>query len=442
MGSYAECWLATLYVGSTKNDFDDTLMQLFRASDKRMYRSAIKDLPRALVHWTKENPRRKVNVVYYTASALLVKDRLNLKGYTLPTAKRAFMKRMQAESQWYSNHAVPQFKEFYENRARILRELNVEHWIETVKSFKAASRGVPPWGTTKLHQAELTLEDFMLQTEWYGFDGTDLNVPLRLALEICDERDSFIYDLSDLVDARYFDKDDDFVALASDFSASEHASRSKIIILTEGRSDTWILSGAMKLLYPHLSDYFSFMDFEAAKVEGGVSHLARVVKSFAGAGIVNKVIAVFDNDTAGEEAIRSLRRLKLPSNLCILKLPDLKVLCKYPTIGPSGRITMNVNGSAASMELYLGDDVLREGGKLAPVQWSAYNPVMGRYQGEVLEKEKIHRRFKEKLANQKGHTNLIHDPNWSGLCSILSSIFSAFHRYDQKLILTDAVHAP
>jgi hypothetical protein len=30
MGSYAQCWLGGLYVGSSKNDVDHGIMQLFR----------------------------------------------------------------------------------------------------------------------------------------------------------------------------------------------------------------------------------------------------------------------------------------------------------------------------------------------------------------------------------------------------------------------------
>ena len=60
----------------------------------------------------------------------------------------------------------------------------------------------------------------------------------------------------------------------------------------------------MQLLYPHLADYFTFMDFEGARVGGGAGNLANIVKAFAGAGIVNKIIAIFDNDTAGEAAIQ------------------------------------------------------------------------------------------------------------------------------------------
>ena len=196
----------------------------------------------------------------------------------------------------------------------------------------------------------------------------------------------------------------------------------------------------MKALYPHLADYYTFMDFEAARVEGGASPLSKIVKSFAGAGIANKVIAIFDNDTAGQEAIRTLHKIKLPGNISVMKLPDLKALRRYPTIGPSGPKDMNVNGLAASIELYLGDDVLRENGKLAPVKWSGYNSNMERYQGEGLEKNKIHKRFKEKLANQKNKLNLTQDQNWSGLCSIMSDIFSAFHAFDRKIIFADRSH--
>ena len=113
---------------------------------------------------------------------------------------------------------------------------------------------------------------------------------------------------------------------------AQYASGSKVIILTEGKSDGWIIAGAMKLLYPHLLGYFTFMDFELARVGGGAPQLANIVKSFAGAGIVNKVIALFDNDTIGKEAVQNLQQLKLPGNLRVLNLPDLPTLRKYRPI--------------------------------------------------------------------------------------------------------------
>ena len=384
MGSYAECWLESLYVGSTKNDFDYSLMQLFRASDKRVERSAVKDLPRSM-RWTDyvDDPNEKVDVVYYTAPARIIKDRLDLKGYTLAAAKRAFMKRIRIQAEDSSEPTVG-MEDYYENRANILNALDVDKWLATLRHIKESGLGTSTHGMSS-YKRVVNLEEFMLDEDWYGFSGVDLYVPLRLALEMCNQDDNFIYDLTDLVSGGYSWKRGRIASpLRLSFSAGEHTSRSKIIILTEGRSDGWILCESMKLLYPHLYDYFGFMDFEAARVEGGASHLAKIVKSFAGAGIVNKVIAIFDNDTVGQEAIHSLRHAKLPGNLSVLKLPDLKALKKYPTIGPSGRRAMNVDRIETSIELYLGDDILRQNGKLPPVQWSAYNPGMGKYQGSYV----------------------------------------------------------
>jgi hypothetical protein len=149
-----------------------------------------------------------------------------------------------------------------------------------------------------------------------------------------------------------------------------------------------------------------------------------------------RVVAIFDNDTVGQEAIRSLRQIKLPGNISVLTLPDFRELRKYPTIGPSGRKAMNVNGSAASIELYLGEDVLRENGKLLPVQWTGYIPNMGKYQGSLLgaDKDKIQKRFKDKLEKAKDRINLTQNENWAGLCAIMSRIFSAFHSFDRRII--------
>jgi len=56
----------------------------------------------------------------------------------------------------------------------------------------------------------------------------------------------------------------------------------------------------MKLLYPHLFDYFSFVDFESARVEGGASHWQKSSNPLPER-IVNKVIAIFGNDTVAQE---------------------------------------------------------------------------------------------------------------------------------------------
>jgi hypothetical protein len=109
------------------------------------------------------------------------------------------------------------------------------------------------------------------------------------------------------------------------------------------------------------------MDFDGAGVEGGAPALTKVVKAFAGAGILNKVIAIFDNDTAGEVSFRVLAKLLIPTNIGVMKLPHLESLRAYPTIGPTGKAILDVNGIAGSLELYLGQDVLMDlSGNLTP----------------------------------------------------------------------------
>jgi hypothetical protein len=188
------------------------------------------------------------------------------------------------------------------------------------------------------------------------------------------------------------------------------------------------------VLYLHLGDYYSFMEFDLAKVGGGAGNLANIVKAFAGAGIANRTIAVFDNDTAAAASLKALERVALPPHIRMLRLPDMDLLRHYPTLGPTGGVSMDVNGVAASIELYLGEDVLRDGRQFMPVQWTGFDVALQRYQGEVLEKQKIQERFFRKLKTAKANGPGGDALDWRGLRSILERIFAAFHTFDNKRI--------
>jgi hypothetical protein len=108
----------------------------------------------------------------------------------------------------------------------------------------------------------------------------------------------------------------------------------KITLLTEGVTDSRILSTSLNAFYPEARELYSFVDFEGFKVEGGASPLARLLRGFAGAGLTDRFIAIFDNDAAGHEALTSLKRIALPSNIRAITLPDLEFARDYPTIGP------------------------------------------------------------------------------------------------------------
>jgi hypothetical protein len=87
---------------------------------------------------------------------------------------------------------------------------------------------------------------------------------------------------------------------------------------------------------------------------------------------------------------------------------------------------MDVNGTAASIELYLGRDVLAPSGQLAPVQWAGYSTAMNRFQGAVVGKEQLQAAWHRKASRCHADRSKIVAENWTDLESIWEAIFHAF----------------
>jgi hypothetical protein len=170
------------------------------------------------------------------------------------------------------------------------------------------------------------------------------------------------------------------------------------------------------------------MDFEGVRPPGGAGPLAATIKAFIGAGIVNRCIAFFDNDTAGQSAIHGLRSIDLPANIRIFRYPDIDLAENYPTLGPQGTSVMNVNGLAGGLELYFGRDVLeREDGTLTPIQWRGYDETLGKYQGEIINKKGIHNKFHDKMKLCKEDREQLQYSDWTGIRAILDRLRTAFN---------------
>jgi len=382
--------------------------------------------------------------VYYEVPVSIVGDRLDLLGYTRETACEAFAAYVEGERDQYerwserppdgiepSTPAI--MREHWERSRDLLSKLTVDSWLQGLREIRASGLKPNRYGRYE-GPPENSLLGHMLSHEWYGFPGPDLNVALRLALEVCPHSQSLLYDVTDLVSSGYLSPEDDLIEQSTGIAAEDYQANSKIIVLTEGRTDAEILRESLVVLYPHLADYYSFMEFDLAKVGGGAGNLANIVKSFAGAGISNRTIAVFDNDTAAAASLKALERVTLPLHIRTLRLPDVDLLRHYPTLGPTGAVSMDVNGLAGSIELYLGEDVLRDGRRFIPVQWTGFDIGLQRYQGEVLEKQKIQERFFRKVQTAKANGPGGDAFDWRGLRSILESIFGAFHNFDNKRI--------
>lgn len=236
-------------------------------------------------------------------------------------------------------------------------------------------------------------------------------------------------DLHDLLSSGYFTRHKAVSELASQELATETASSGPIIVMTEGTTDARFLKRGLRIVAPELAGYFTFLDPEA-KAQGGTSQLVKNLRAFAAAGIMNRVIALVDNDAAGRQAVKTLSNAPLPERFKVCQLPDLDYVKDYPTLGPTGNTRYDINGRACSLEFYFGLDCLRStSGDPLPVRWTGFNEAVGDYQGELIPSDKklVQKRIEEMLtAAEAGGMPL--DERWDAVRKISQVLIAAAGR--------------
>jgi hypothetical protein len=261
---------------------------------------------------------------------------------------------------------------------------------------------------------------------FWGFLCTDFRSFVRCLLEVSPDDAFVVQELTDLVSGGYYELGSKVSVLALEELKGSYPVNSPIIVLTEGPTDNECISAALQLLYPHLVGYFSFMDL-AARTAGGAGSLVHVVRSFVGAGIENRVIALFDNDTAGSVSLDLLKGSRLLPSIKVLPYPAIELARQYPTIGPTGKNIQDVNGAACSVEMYFGRDVLAASGELVPVMWAGFEGRLKRYQGELQERKTLKEAFLAKVEAARRNRALLPSQDWSGMDLILNAMFDAFN---------------
>src|SRR5258708_15887939 len=90
MGNYAEFWVGPFYLGRTKGEADPGLVHLFRDSDQTVLEAKKSDLPFNRRLWFDHVKNDEtVTTFFYHAPVPVVRERLNLKGYTVVAALSA-----------------------------------------------------------------------------------------------------------------------------------------------------------------------------------------------------------------------------------------------------------------------------------------------------------------------------------------------------------------
>ncbi len=429
MGSYTDLTIDGYPILETKSYVIPEVMTIFQESDKRIVRRKSSECNEQVEEDASLGGEAHDEVtVTYSCKVEKVIDRLDVMGFTVRRLRDEFESTRQSEVEKYTSWLVGSDDGWCRDDLDYYTNLTFDLYadaLRTVLAQRIQSYSIGQSNTNLNPIAQRIVgdsEDYIL-----GFLGSDARSLIRLVCELVPKNCEVVQDISEVVRAGYYDEDEPVCANSTRALTAGHPENSARIILTEGSTDVVILKEALALLYPHLFGYYTFLDFASSRPQGGAGSLVTTVKAFAAAGITNRIIAIFDNDTAAFDARRSLDLIQLPRNVAVCNYPNLNLLDTYPTLGPSGLDKLNINGLAASIELYLGSDVIANGEDF-PVQWKGYVESLGKYQGEVMHKGKIQELFHKKVERSKLCEEEFRSCDWSGLRAILEVIFHAFDK--------------
>lgn len=411
MGSMATLSIGSYDFVSYKNTFGD-LLTLFYEGDRKTLSEEIDE---------------KIHTKYFFSTTVShAKKCLDLLGYTLNKAREVFESNKLEKIEFLRKYDMGGSYEFSIDDMEM--EFTFDNWCcaawhyaRVLSKDEFSSECI----YTELERQRLkqhtVSERIVLDSLPFDKNGTFFGIQnesweiFRIILEAFDEDQEICLDYTNLFEGGWCEVIPD----------EESYDIQKIVVLTEGKYDAFVISQSMRLLYPYMSKFYSFMDFSSVNVQGSTSFLTHYLKAFIGAKIENKIIALYDNDAAGLSEIKSLESVVLPHNVRLMHLPNLTLCDSYPTIGPTDNENANINGRACSIELFLGKDILTVEEKLIPIMWTGYIDKVKAYQGEIMSKGDIQKKFKGKLqeAEEKGVQYL---DDWCELDILLNSIFGAF----------------
>jgi hypothetical protein len=418
-------------------------MTIFRESDRRVYERKVSE--RSVLNWGEIEDDGETEMVYeYGNTAKNIRQRLDIMGFSLRRLGPEFAARMKIVIEDLKSLIEDDSSNTSEPQGELLRirEEISDTWQQelsllqgsSLKDFMEAFRVIFDKRLLS-YQGNIESEENLLvryilsenhDDYFYNFPCSDIRSFIRAFLEVCPDDTPVIQDITALVHGEYYEPTDAVCDLSTAELTQAYPVNEKIIILTEGSSDRRVLEASLDLLYPHLSEYYSFMDFGVSNAQGSAGTLINTIKAFVGSGIINRVIAIFDNDTAASVALRGLRKTSIPANLKLLKYPNIEIAKDYPTLGPSGVSNLDINGLACSIELYFGVDVLSVNGELTPIQWKGYDESLSQYQGEVSRKQDLQTRFFAKVENCVRDPSQLHKTDWLSMNLLLLDIFQAF----------------
>lgn len=319
-----------------------------------------------------------------------VKERLDLLGYSLKEIEQQYNE-ITKESEFYlEEKIILTFKEFY----TFITSLDVEkvdNVFSTIQDYKDDGYDFGEYFNRCVcndieinKKLKTTFKKIKKQCCIIGefFEHINPYIILRLLAENTRNLDFEVeWRYNELLENGWIRKEDIIPKLNNS---------DKILIVTEGKTDSFVLKKTLDELYPHISYFFEFIDMGENYPFTGVGNLSNFCMGLAKINIQNKIMIIFDNDTSGIELYNKVKDIEKPRNMCICHLPDYGDFKSFKTIGPSGVKKVNINGKAVAIECFLDFDSV----PCSPrIRWNNYNKNMGRYQGELENKKEYFKTF-------------------------------------------------
>lgn len=311
-----------------------------------------------------------------------MKLRLELLGYTINDAQRAYENVL---SHYFDDTSLDGFT--FENFRKVVSSVNIEDLDPFKDSFHLSfhdyiSEAVLTQSGFEDIKDQVTtnIDDFMaLYSRLHPYFIMRL-----LAENPKNQHLKVMWQTHDIVEAGWVSNDDLYTGVDE---------KDKFLIITEGSSDLFIIKHAISLLRPELADLFTYVDMEDNYPFSGTGNLYKFFQGLASIGMQNKCLCIFDNDAEGVEKYHKAVDIKAPSNLKVMKLPDLAEFSDFVTDGPTGRHNADVNGKAVAIECFLD---LSFKVRLEPIiRWSSRKGDANVYQGALENKEYYTKQFKK-----------------------------------------------
>ena len=243
MGSYSSLEVKEYPIFSTKYTVDPKVMTVFREGDKKIYTRRIAD--RNPLVWGNIDDNSIETAYVYSTTVEYAKQRLEVMGFTLEKAKGEFNSGLQdilddVKNEYPAENDDKENVRFLHSERKkelaLLSRYTFEKWTRTFRTIIESK--IAPWIKNEEKQRYSPLIRLVLDEDdshfYHGFPFTDIRYFLRAVLEIVDNKNSLILDITELVDAGEYNGNEELCKLMMEDFSEQYVASSPIIVLTEG----------------------------------------------------------------------------------------------------------------------------------------------------------------------------------------------------------------